>query len=754
MCDTLPDGSLSLGLRRRQKTLARLLEEGRLEAALDANQGVESKYLDVLRRAVDQPWIKAHELAARGELQAAYEIAEWLALSDFRPFDRDQVTVLLERRRRIAPLRRLLGKHFRGRRKERQLIDRHLRGAGAPILSLWGVGGVGKSALLGKVLLELERPHGTAPWVYLDFDDPEVDPMHPRGLVELIARQLGEFFAGAAIAHGFQALESVAAGDDLAFTLRLEGEATDAQLLEQVHLALLEQPAKPSLCVVLDTFEQVQVRGRRAVELVRGLLDEIVRTMPYARVIVSGRAQIAPWEDDDELRLADLDAESADEVLVALGVADATIRARVLERVGRSPLSLRLAADAITSESLEEEDIETLVLKARRLELKEGRALRHRQDVREVMLRLMIEDPAWAERLNEIHARAIDHYSGRTDAIGRAEELYHRLMRDDQPETFDALWREDLAPSLGRCWDEPLPARARAWLGPRIGRTHGDREAWRDEDWEVAAEREATARLATGDAEGALEVLAQRRQRTAGSRLHRLTIEALARQERWQEAAEQVAPALDSAAAAGRLDEALELHLLGAEIGLAGERWSFLEQHLERALKISIELNDSSGQLRALLLRVRADALRGNEAARALSATALETVLVSSDERQLRHDQALTRRVLSALAPHSAPVLRKMAATFGNRSDQEVIQRDAFKLEDLLKQVGTTTAGKQQLSELASQVGLSKKNYRFQDLAGQAVRHGKLGDALVTVLDHAGFDEKVRAGAASMFRDL
>ncbi len=132
-------------------------------------------------------------------------------------------------------------------------------------------------------------------------------------------------------------------------------------------------------------------------------------------------------------------------------------------------------------------------------------------------------------------------------------------------------------------------------------------QAWRDEDWEVAAEREATARLATGDAEGALEVLAQRRQRTAGSRLHRLAIEALARQ--------------------------------------------------------------------------------------ALDAAALETVLVSSDERQLRHDQALTRRVLSALAPHSAPVLRKMAATFGNRSDQEVIRRDAFKLEDLLKQVGTTTVG-------------------------------------------------------------
>ena len=431
--DLLPDGRFSLHLQPRQEALRQLWDDNQFGVALDANPGEESDPTTVLRRGFEQGWIPVEELVADGLLDAAYKVSDWLALFDKQPFDRDQVTVLYERRQRIEPLRRLIGTHFRGRVTERGDLERHLAGEGERhILSLWGLGGVGKSALLGRVLLDLEERHGMSrPWVYLDFDDPAVDPMQPLGMVERIARQLGEFFAGTQLAEGFHATESAAGGDNLAFTLRFDGEPTVDQLLAQIHETLKEVAGggTPSFGLVFDTFEQAQVRGLRAVELVRQLIDDITHHMPYARCIVSGRAALHAWPDAVPLPLEDLDPESAKQVLMALGVSDRAVRAQVVERVGCNPLSLRLAADAVTTQNLGVEDIESLVLKARQVELQgqlytrilghiadgEVRRLAHpglivrrvtRGVIEEVLAELCDLDP---ERIPEIFKRLPQH---------------------------------------------------------------------------------------------------------------------------------------------------------------------------------------------------------------------------------------------------------------------------------------------------------------------------------------------------------
>ncbi len=817
VCETLADGSMVLQLRQRQDAIARLWQEGRLIDALDANPQADSVHGFWLRRAVEHGRVDSLELKTLKDLQAVQQLTEWLARSDFQPFDRDRVASVLERYRRVEPLRRLLGKHFRGREDEIKTLRKHLdpdEPTPSPTLVLWGVGGVGKSTLLGKVLLDLEQVG--EPWVYLDFDHPEVDPLDPRRLVELLARQLGQFFASAPVAEAFLAVEFAAAEDDsLRFDAEVDEHTDLDHLLRVVDQGLQRLPRRPALSVVFDTFEQVQVRGRHAVATVRGLLDTVAEAMPYARIVVSGRARVADWPDVQELQLEDLDDVGADQVLRAFGIDDAELRSKVLQRVGNSPLSLRLAADALKSDQLDADDLEAMVTEARRFEMQgqlytrilghirdaeirrlshpglivrrvtvgvirevladlceidpdtapavferlpnhvalfepdqaadsEGSALRHRQDVREIMLRLMVEDPSWQDRLREIHDRAIEHYSGRTDWVGRAELVYHRLMRDDDPALLDALWASDLVDPLARCWEEPLPERARAWLGPRIGRTHGELDSWRIEDWEVSAAREAEAHLQTGDSEGALRLLSKRPERSVGSALYRLEARALAELGRWPEVSVVVEKALSEGVEHFGLGRFLELQLLA---GRAAKEQGQLEKalaHAHRAQKIAAESQDIAGQFRALELRI----LSGDPEA----ADQLEKLFLKTKDARLRDHSELSHRVLEHLRPHSTALLRKVASVFGNRAEQNVIRQDAFQLEDLLLRVEKTEKGKEELSKLAVNVGLSEQNFRVRDLANQSIRFSKLGDAMVTVLDNVGNDAGVREAAQEMLR--
>ncbi len=820
VCDTLPDGSLSLKLDRRQETLATLVREHSLEEALSANEGIRSPCRDLLGRAWRE-WIPVHELILGNELETANQISLWLAKTEWRPFDLDQITVLLERRRRIAPLRRLVGTHFRDRIEQLEELHAHLNGdRPARILFLSGIGGTGKSALLGKLLLDLEQNAGVSfPWVYLDFDHPDIDPLRPKAIVETILRQLGEHFAGVNAAQDFIGLESVVAGDAGTFHVEVGGDADEPEILKAAGRAIENQIHPPRLAVVLDTFEQAQVRGEHAVDLVRTTIKEIDTAMPYARVIVSGRAPVTTWPDASQVVLNELDQESANDVLDALGVNDRATREKVSSRL-RNPLSLRLAADAIMAEKLTSESVESMLAEVHRTEFEgqlytrnllhlkdrevsrlahpglvvrrvtvgvirdvlaticdispdriaalfqrlpnhvtlfepdesspeEGSALKHRQDLREVMLRLMMDDPDWKDRIPRIHLDAINFYRDRTDPIGRAEFIYHHLMRDEEPELFESRWSNDLAQSLGRCWNEPLPDRARAWLGPRIGRSQGKYDDWRAEDWEVVAEREALARLETGDAAGALEVVQQRKERAPNSRLPRIAIEALVRLERWKEANDQLAPALDHSAQAWNPSEIFELHLLGAQITREMKDWTGFDRHIEGAM--AVPSNGSLARVRVLLEQLRGDRLR-DSGTEARTASALERSFLEVETAVLRLNEDLARTVLRELGSYSLPVLRKSAEVFGNQSSQELIRRDAFQVAGLLRHVEVTVVGKIRLSELAGEVGLPRTRYSADDLARQMVRYGKLGDALLTVIDYAGQDSTVRTGVAKLFQ--
>src|SRR4029077_14999924 len=105
----------------------------------------------------------------------------------------DRLAARIERMETITPFRELTGQHFRGRVSELGELRAHAASepGTSQTLVLEGLGGTGKSALLGKFLLDLEAQQEPVHfWTYLDFDDPRVDPTEPRLMIERMARQL------------------------------------------------------------------------------------------------------------------------------------------------------------------------------------------------------------------------------------------------------------------------------------------------------------------------------------------------------------------------------------------------------------------------------------------------------------------------------------------------------------------------------------------------------------------------------------
>ena len=282
---------------KRQEAIAELWKENRIERALDASPHEVSVHTVWLRKIAKEHWIDDPQTTSlpparcrrsRGKGVGALQC--WsphkILWNGFEkpayPLNADRLASRIELLEITNPLRKLTGAHFRGRIDELRKLQSHVEASTAlpHIITPHGTGGVGKSALLGKLLLERDAPlDDPRLWAYLDFDDPKVDPINPRRLIELVARQLALLFARRVETTTLQALESSAAGDaQLAFTLNLGPDATPTELLKALNRRIRDLSTGRSFILVLDTFELVQVRGDRVVPVMWEFLAGDVRT--------------------------------------------------------------------------------------------------------------------------------------------------------------------------------------------------------------------------------------------------------------------------------------------------------------------------------------------------------------------------------------------------------------------------------------------------------------------------------------------
>ncbi|PND38316.1 hypothetical protein C1O66_12805 [Paucibacter aquatile] len=315
------------------------------------------------------------------------------------PMPLNQLDGLIRKRRMIEQFERVCGKDYErdvvGRDDElerlrafvgavsaKSLIDTvtrtfgHLKRVltGRKPLVLWGTGGVGKTTLLSRFMLEhMNAGDRKYPVAYLDFDRPSISPKDHFGMFAEICQQVSAQFE--ALEAGLSELrdralalqsESVAQGPDSG---RLLQELVDAfhqqvdTLLDSLESTFEWQ--RPVL-LVLDTFEIVQYDANQVVHIERFLRPFVTADWPRLRLVISGRRRLdgfAGEVDQEELKGIDVHgaatllgrlAERASKPMspkVAIELAEMLATRRkglTLEKLRVHPLRIRMAAGLLT----------------------------------------------------------------------------------------------------------------------------------------------------------------------------------------------------------------------------------------------------------------------------------------------------------------------------------------------------------------------------------------------------------------------
>lgn len=268
-----------------------------------------------------------------------------------------------------------------GRDRERRRLEAFIQApekadvAGVPILTLTGIGGTGKSTLLGDVLrprLESLVTGREAPAVVvIDLDrvafrpDAEVElSFEVTRQLEVAWPELAVALAEARAAETRSRIDRRELGSGVLWT---EGLARSSSLLEWMVGDLLRDSTRGDapVLLVLDTFEEWQrarpFYGPRSTwndpeDVMAEWLDRLRRSMGISglRVVVSGRAEFSRIPGES-VELGELDAASAGELLVRLGV-ERDAATRLAAQVGGNPLTLHVAARFVGRLDLKERE--------------------------------------------------------------------------------------------------------------------------------------------------------------------------------------------------------------------------------------------------------------------------------------------------------------------------------------------------------------------------------------------------------------
>lgn len=376
------DGKVMLHPDVRRETILQLPTIESRQQALDANPGERTGSLQVqLERYLLNIEIPLDEQPPE-QLDETLQIVTWLegVLTNLPPIE--EVQRCLARRSFEAPLESLAGDAvFRGRRKELDQLRSYVgalapdallnrvktwayewvKPSAMPALSISGPGGVGKSALVARFMLDHCKlvPEARLLFAYLDFDRSVLSITEPETLLAEILNQLDLQFQKEGHFHELRDsfMQQIATYQQGKSTVSGDNYTRVTAVIHQL-MKLIEDSLGPRLFViVLDTFEEVQYRGERLAFPLWEILDRMQKAFPFLRVIVSGRAPvnslILAGKEPEQLVLGDLDNEAAVAYLKGLGIEDAELAQMLVKQLGGVPLSLKLAAAIVKRDGVE-----------------------------------------------------------------------------------------------------------------------------------------------------------------------------------------------------------------------------------------------------------------------------------------------------------------------------------------------------------------------------------------------------------------
>ncbi|MFP3604668.1 AAA family ATPase [Paraburkholderia sp. SIMBA_053] len=379
-----PDGGTRWMLSEhvRVRALERLAARGQLKAARERNAERPHDLLDAALGALiaGTPPARA-DFQNPDRLRAMFQASNWLARTGAPLPSREDLLASLERATLIAPFRHLTEGFFAGRDTELARLATYVdgpdfvQGTPPPPVMLHAPGGMGKSALLAHFILahserDTTRVDAWRPFVYLDFDRPELDARDPVGLLAAIARQLASqvpalsdratrFVATcttrqrAARPQRTNVVTKSRKGALSALAVRTDFHDLLADVAELLVASHAVMPA-PFL-LVLDTLEEVQYATPDAIAPLAKLVTDLRYRVPALRPVLSGRVATDASLALTPLALAPLPQQAAEALLTnnlpPRLAAKPDLVARMVQVVGGNPLSLRLAAEVLTHES-------------------------------------------------------------------------------------------------------------------------------------------------------------------------------------------------------------------------------------------------------------------------------------------------------------------------------------------------------------------------------------------------------------------
>lgn len=384
-------GRYLLNERLRVRALQRLGSEENLQTLRALNPDHSGELVDdILGKLIRGDYDAKSQYQDAAVVRALIQATTWLKETELarRLPDPGELHRILERATLIAPFRHLTRGFFAGRNAELAKLAAFVSDPGdGTMLLIHGPGGMGKSALISHFMLLHATPDtrdekGWRPFLYLDFDRPELDARDLPGVLLAMLRQLAP-----QVPEVREEIEATLSewnelrrdrrskgryGHDLNRQSKLVNDLGDRGDLFEVFSSAVKffnraySTRRAPIVVVLDTLEEVQYATPTAVGPLVDVMDALARQVVALRPILAGRVAAELPSTRKTIELAPLAPEFAaalleNELPEALAQKKELI-AKMVDIVGGNPLSLRLAAQVLghytdRMDELGEEDV-------------------------------------------------------------------------------------------------------------------------------------------------------------------------------------------------------------------------------------------------------------------------------------------------------------------------------------------------------------------------------------------------------------
>jgi hypothetical protein len=322
-----PQDAVNAGIDMELATRRTLLSElgsaqGILEAASKkaAKDPVSQALVTLLQEnaagALPGPVLATQQLVSRSDLSARAVAANWLR--DIVPgiASVDAIEEQIARADLKLPLEKLVERGFVGREEQLRALDdyvdvigpKDIRGAlsralerarrifsQSPPIVISGPGGVGKSTLVARFILDhlREQERRPFPFAYLDFDRASVRSRDPASALAELIRQLAVQFPAMADSaeERISFLRQGRRSHDFAYSSK---DTRDLGFAVHEISGTFGRylPPKAPVLVVLDTFEEVQYLGDGVVAAYLDAFGLLYSLLPGMRLVISGRSPV------------------------------------------------------------------------------------------------------------------------------------------------------------------------------------------------------------------------------------------------------------------------------------------------------------------------------------------------------------------------------------------------------------------------------------------------------------------------------